>query len=134
MYNKVIFIKKSILQTYVTRIHVLKTEKATTNYAGKMQQKYQNKGYKKHEYMQGIGLHFMTIFVNVNERWKVFQANTYTLVMGPSRAGSSHSSSWRIFSSARDLFHFSSKLKIGQKRAEIHFYNKLVLKMTKLCT
>ena len=30
--------------------------------------------------------------------------------------------------SARDLFHFSSKLKIGQKRAEIHFYNKLVLK------
>ena len=68
MYNKVIFIKKSILPTYVTRIHVLKAEKATANYAGKMQQKYQNKGYKKHEYMQGIGLHFMTIFVNVNER------------------------------------------------------------------
>ena len=41
-----------------------------------------------------------------------------------------------------DLFHFSSKLKLGQKRAEIQFsveklfqiniYNKLVLKMTTL--
>ena len=30
MYNKVIFIKKSILQTYFTRIHVLKAKKATT--------------------------------------------------------------------------------------------------------
>ena len=37
----------------------------------------------------------------------------------------------RIFSSARDLFRFSSKLKIGQKQAEIHYHNKLVLKMTK---
>ena len=52
----------------VSRIHVLKAEKATTNYAGKMQQKYQNKGYKKHEYMQGIGLHFMTIFLC---KWKM---------------------------------------------------------------
>ena len=63
--------------------------------------------------------------------------HTYILVMSPSRAGSSHSSSWRIFSSARLgswPFHFSSKLKIGQKWAEIHFCNKLVLKMTKLCT
>ena len=34
---------------------------------------------------------------------------------------------------ACDLFHFSSKLKIGQKRAETHFDNKLVLKMTKFC-
>ena len=63
MYNKVIFIKKSILQAYVTRIYLLKAEKATTNYDGKMHQKYQNKGYKKHEYMQEIGLHFMTIFL-----------------------------------------------------------------------
>ena len=39
--------------------------------------------------------------------------------MNPSRAGSSLSSSWRIFSSARDLFHFSSELKIDWKRAEI---------------
>ena len=27
--------------------------------------------------------------------------------------------------SACELFHFSSKLKIGKKRAEIHFYHKL---------
>ena len=39
--------------------------------------------------------------------------------------------SWRIFGSARDLFHFGSKLKIGQKQAEIYFYDNLVLKMTK---
>ena len=53
-------------------------------------------------------------------------------------AGSSHSSSWRIFGSARYLFHFSSK----SKRAEIwfsvenlfliNFYNKFVMKRTKL--
>ena len=48
--------------------------------------------------------------------------------MSPSRAGSSHSSSWRVFSSARDLFHFSSKWKsaknepkIGWKWAKIQF-------------
>ena len=44
------------------------------------------------------------------------------LVMSPSRAGSSHGSSWKIFGSARDLFPLSSKSKIGQKRAEILFY------------
>ena len=55
--------------------------------------------------------------------------NRYRVVMSPCRAGSSHSSA--LLGLARDLFHFSSKLKIGQKRAEIHFYRKLVLKMTK---
>jgi hypothetical protein len=45
--------------------------------------------------------------------------------------------------SARDLLHFSSKLKIGQEQADIqfsveklfliNFYNKVVLKMVKLC-
>ena len=64
----------------------------------------------------------------------------YIIVMSPSRAGSSHSWSWRIFGSSRGLFHFSSKSKIGRKRAEIGFsvedlfliifYNILVLKMT----
>jgi hypothetical protein len=39
----------------------------------------------------------------------------YLLVMSSSRAGSSHSSSWRIFGSACDLFHFSSELKIDWK-------------------
>ena len=47
------------------------------------------------------------------------EANTQPLVMSPNRAGSSHSSSWRIFGSARDLFPFSSKSKIGRKWAEI---------------
>ena len=52
--------------------------------------------------------------------------NWQLVVMSLSRAGSSHSSSWGIFSSARlglarDLFHFSSKLKIGRKRAEFQF-------------
>ena len=45
----------------------------------------------------------------------------YLIVMTPSRAGSSHSSSWRIFSSARlGSWPFSLQLrcKIGQKRAE----------------
>ena len=48
---------------------------------------------------------------------------TYLIVMSPSRAGSSQSSSWRIFSSARDLFPFSSKSKIGRKRAEIFIFS-----------
>ena len=43
----------------------------------------------------------------------------YLLVMSPNRAGSSHSSSWRIFGSSRDLFPFSSKSKIDRKRPEI---------------
>ena len=42
--------------------------------------------------------------------------------MSPSQAGSSQSSSWRIFGSARDLFPFSSKSKIGRKRAKFFFY------------
>ena len=59
--------------------------------------------------------------------------------MSPSRA---EGFSARL-GSARDLFYFSSKLKIGQKGAEIqfsveklfviNFYNKIVLEMTKLC-
>ena len=68
--------------------------------------------------------------------------NAYLLVMSPSRAGSS--SSWRISARLGSWpFHFSSKSKIGQKRAKIQFsvedllliifYDKLVLKMTKLC-
>ena len=57
---------------------------------------------------------------------QIVSLDDYAVVLSPSRAGSSHSSSWRIFSSARlgsarDLFHFSSKLKIGQKRAEFQF-------------
>ena len=53
------------------------------------------------------------------------------------------SSSRRILGLARSLFHFSLKSKIGRKQAEIGFsvedlyliifYNKLVLKMIKLC-
>ena len=35
--------------------------------------------------------------------------------------------------SARDLFYFSSELKVDQKRADF-FYIKVILKMTKLCT
>ena len=38
------------------------------------------------------------------------------LVKSPSRACSSHSSSWKIFGSARDLFPFSSRSKIGRNK------------------
>ena len=60
--------------------------------------------------------------------------------MSPSRAALAEDFQ---LGSARDLFHFSSKSKVGQKRAEIRFsfedllliifHNKLVVKMTKLC-
>ena len=58
------------------------------------------------------------------------------------RAELSRAIAW--LSSARDLFHFSSKSKLARKRAEIrfsvedlfliNFYNKFVLEMTKLCS
>ena len=74
--------------------------------------------------------------------WVDWSATIYPLVMSTSWAGSSHSSSWGIFSSAwlglaRDLFHFSLKSKIWPKMSQnlnLSFHNKLILKMTKLCS
>ena len=42
----------------------------------------------------------------------------YLIVMSPSRAGSSHSSNSRIFSSARDFFLSARKSKIGKNELE----------------
>ena len=65
--------------------------------------------------------------------------------MSLSRAGLSHSWSWRIFSSARlgsarDLFHFSSELKIDWKlswnfnsQLKTYFLLFSIRKLTKLC-
>ena len=54
-------------------------------------------------------------------------------MMSPSRAGSSHSSSWRIFSSARLVTFFTSarNWKLAKNELKFNFFKKLVLKMTK---
>ena len=48
---------------------------------------------------------------------------TYLLVMSPSRAGSSHSSSWRIFSSARlvTFFHSARNRKLAENEPRFWF-------------
>ena len=51
---------------------------------------------------------------------------TYLLVISPSQAGLSHSSSWRIFSSARDLFPLSSKIIFSSKIGQIGIFHHLI--------
>ena len=78
----------------------------------------------------------LSVFCQVNSIWREIQL----VVMSPSRAGSSHSSRWRIFSSARDLFDFSSELKIDWKTSwnfnsqlKTYFLSFSIRKLTKLC-
>ena len=61
-----------------------------------------------------LGLVSIKLFIN-NPPHRFQIKYMYLVVMSPSRAGSSHTSSWRIFSSARDLFDYSSELKIDWK-------------------
>jgi hypothetical protein len=72
-----------------------------------------------------------------------FKLCSMLLVMSPSRAGSSHSSSWRIFSSARlvTFFHSAWNQKSAENEPKFWFrfffnnyFSKIGLKMIKLCT
>ena len=60
---------------------------------------------------------FVVRVVNLSS---IFGAPTYLVVMSPSRAGSSRSSSWSIFGSARDLFLSARKFPyVGSKIGKI---------------
>ena len=84
--------------------------------------------HKKHTYLLKFWAIARVFILWFKKRLNNAGVPGYLLVMSPSRAGSSHGSSWRIFGSARDLFHFSSDAKsaknepkIGRKWAKIRF-------------